>query len=102
MDMDTSTPLRTGAEGRTADGRREVEEYPLKVHKLANVHSVTLLFTESTTGHRTAVHYVGFKGDAKDLNMDMSKLGQVPAQNAADKRVDGVAEKKGAGYTTIR
>jgi len=34
--------------------------------------------------------------------MDMSKLGQVPAQNMADKKVDEVAEKKGAGYTTIR
>lgn len=46
--------------------------------------------------------YVGFKGDAKRLTMDMSKLGTIPAQNTADKRVDGVAEKKGAGYTTIR
>lgn len=46
--------------------------------------------------------YVGFKGDAKQLSMDMSKLGQVPASQSADKRVDGVTEKKGAGYTTIR
>lgn len=34
--------------------------------------------------------------------MDMSKLGTVPASQQADKKVDGVAEKKGAGYTTIR
>lgn len=34
--------------------------------------------------------------------MDMSKLGQVPAQNAADKPVDGVKEKQSSGYTTIR
>jgi len=33
--------------------------------------------------------------------MDMSKLGKVPAQNAADKQVDEVAEKS-AGYNAIR
>ena len=32
---------------RTGDGRREVEEWGLKVQKLANVHSVTLLFVSS-------------------------------------------------------
>lgn len=46
--------------------------------------------------------YIGFKGDAKTLPMDMSRLGTIPAANAADKQVDGVAEKKGSGYTTIR
>lgn len=46
--------------------------------------------------------YVGFKGDPKQLKMDMSRLGQVPAQNAADKQVDGVKEKQGGGYTTIK
>jgi hypothetical protein len=29
-------------------------------------------------------------------------LGTVSAANAADRPVDGVAEKKGSGYTTIR
>jgi hypothetical protein len=45
--------------------------------------------------------YVGFKGEVKNTNMDMSKLGQVPAANMGDSAVDGVAEKKGSGYTTI-
>ena len=54
------------------------------------------------TGQRSGVFYVGFKGDPKINTMDMSKLGRVPAQNTADKKVDEVAEKKGAGYTTIR
>lgn len=45
--------------------------------------------------------YVGFKGDPKEPKMDLSHLGQVPAANAADAPVDGVAEKKGSGYTTI-
>ena len=34
--------------------------------------------------------------------MDMSKLGKVAAENNADQPIDGVREKKGAGYTTIR
>lgn len=46
--------------------------------------------------------YVGFKGEVKSAQMDMSKLGQVPAAGTADKPVDGVAEKRGSGYTTIR
>lgn len=54
------------------------------------------------SGQRSSVWYVGFKGDPKNNNVDMSKLGTVPAHNAADKKVDQVAEKKGAGYTTIR
>ena len=45
--------------------------------------------------------YVGFKGDAKNHKMDMSRLGTVPAANAADKPVDGVAEKRSMD-TTIR
>jgi hypothetical protein len=33
--------------------------------------------------------------------MDMSQLGRVQAAGTADSQVDGVAEKKGSGYTTI-
>ena len=46
MDLDTSSPPRGVT--RTPDGRREVEEWALKVQKLANVHSVTLLFVSLT------------------------------------------------------
>ncbi|KAL7423746.1 hypothetical protein Q5752_001328 [Cryptotrichosporon argae] len=99
MDVDVGAPT---VERRTAAGRRDVDEWALKVQKMASVFSVTLWFSEATTSLRSKVFYVGFKGDAKQLGMDASKLGQVPAANAADKRVDGVAEKKGAGYTTIR
>jgi len=54
------------------------------------------------TGMRSSVWYVGFKGDPKNTTMDMSKLGTIPAQDTADKKVDEVADKKGSGYTTIR
>ncbi|ORY28640.1 galactose-binding domain-like protein [Naematelia encephala] len=102
MDIDISSPPPAALVLRAAGGRREVEEWGLKVQKLANVHSVSLLFSEAGGTHRSSVWYVGFKGDPKTNTMDMSKLGQVPAQNAADKKVDGVAEKRGSGYTTIR
>jgi hypothetical protein len=58
--------------------------------------------SDAHTALRSQVFYVGFKGDAKQHTMDMSKLGTVSAANAADRPVDGVAEKKGSGYTTIR
>jgi hypothetical protein len=57
--------------------------------------------SEAGTGLRSSMWYVGFKGDPKTGQMDMSKLGQVAAHDTADKPVDGVAEKKGSGYTTI-
>lgn len=58
--------------------------------------------SEATTNIRTALSYVGFKGDPKNQKMDMSQLGKVQAENAASHQVDGVKEKKGGGYTTIR
>lgn len=100
MDLDITTPPPGYRRG--VDGEREVEEWGLKVQKLANVHSVTLLFSEATTNLRSAISYVGFKGDPKDQRMDMSRLGKVQAENSASNQVDGVKEKKGAGYTTIR
>ncbi|RSH85794.1 uncharacterized protein EHS24_003974 [Apiotrichum porosum] len=99
MDIDVSAPA---VQRRDIGGRREVDEWGLKVQKMASVFSVTLLFSDAETSARSKVFFVGFKGDAKQLSMDMSKLGQVPAQNAADKPVDGVKEKQSSGYTTIR
>ncbi|WVN85595.1 uncharacterized protein L203_100744 [Cryptococcus depauperatus CBS 7841] len=88
---------------RLPDGRRDVEEWPLKVQKLSNVFSVTLLFTEATTSQRSTVYFVGFKGVPPKHTMDMSKLGQIPTHNAADKPIDGVMEKQmGSNTTTTR
>ncbi|KAI9635043.1 galactose-binding domain-like protein [Dioszegia hungarica] len=99
MDLDVSSPPPGYRRG--PGGEREVEEWGLKVQRLANVHCVTLALSESTTGIRSAISFVGFKGDPKEPKMDMSKLGQVPAANAADAPVDRLAEKKGSGHTTI-
>ncbi|ODO11923.1 hypothetical protein I350_00707 [Cryptococcus amylolentus CBS 6273] len=98
MDIDTSQPA--AGVRRLPDGRRDVEEWPLKVQKLANVHSVTLLFSEAATSLRSSMFFVGFKGVAPKHEMDISKLGRVQNENAADKSVDGVAERQGASNTT--
>ncbi|ORX34198.1 galactose-binding domain-like protein [Kockovaella imperatae] len=100
MDLDTSSPPPTARRG--PDGTREVEEWSLKVQKLANVHSATLLFSEAVSERRTAVWYVGFKGDPKTMTMDMSRLGKVEAQNSAENPVDQAKQSQGSGYTTIR
>jgi hypothetical protein len=41
MDVDLSTPPKGIT--RTVDGRRDVEEWGLKVQKMASVHSITLV-----------------------------------------------------------
>lgn len=41
MDINIASPPRVA---RTADGLRDVEEWGLKVQKMANVHSITLAF----------------------------------------------------------
>lgn len=118
MDFDISSSNSTGsAAPRDLGGRREVEEWPLKVQKMASVWSVTLYFvsyyyivqtaidlikSDTAAGQQAELFYVGFKGDAKKTAMDLTKLGNVPAANAADSQVDGVAEKRGVGSTTIR
>ncbi|WVQ85578.1 hypothetical protein IAT38_007744 [Cryptococcus sp. DSM 104549] len=92
MDLDTTVPP-AGVQ-RLPDGRRDVEEWPLKVQKLANVFSVTLLFSEASTALRSTIFFAGFKGVPQKHAMDMSKLGQIPTADAADKPVDGVAAKQ--------
>jgi hypothetical protein len=50
MDVDISSPPvnRAGILSRGIDGRRDVEEWGLKVQKLASVHSVTLFFVSDS------------------------------------------------------
>jgi hypothetical protein len=45
MDINIASPPRVA---RTADGLRDVEEWGLKVQKMANVHSITLAFVRSS------------------------------------------------------
>ncbi|ALO60498.1 hypothetical protein CNBC1430 [Cryptococcus deneoformans B-3501A] len=98
MDIDTSQP--PAGIRRLPDGRRDVEEWPLKVQKLANVFSVTLLFTEASTSQRSQVYFIGLKGVPPKHTMDMSKLGTVPTEKSADQSVDGVAQKQTNHNTT--
>ena len=44
MDINIASPPRVA---RTADGLRDVEEWGLKVQKMANVHSITLAFVRA-------------------------------------------------------
>lgn len=47
MDVDLSQPPKGIT--RTVDGQRDVEEWGLKVQKMASVHSVTLVFVSSSS-----------------------------------------------------
>lgn len=47
MDVNLANPPKGVV--RTVDGRRDIEEWGLKVQKMASVHSVTLVFVSSSS-----------------------------------------------------
>lgn len=54
-------PTGPGGGERDQGGRREVEDWPLKVQKMASVWSVTLMISDSEGGEKSRLYYLGFK-----------------------------------------
>ncbi|KAJ9110444.1 hypothetical protein QFC19_001570 [Naganishia cerealis] len=121
--------LGVDEEGRGAGGRREVEEWPLKVQKMASVSSITLMISDSEGGDKSRLYYLGFKvilvilsfgyprlsyvsdidyrcpslqGESRAPKRSETEGGTVPAANAADAPVPKLAEKQGASHSVVR
>ena len=60
MDINIASPPRVA---RTADGLRDVEEWGLKVQKMANVHSITLAFVRPSSFLRVASYEFNVRND---------------------------------------
>ncbi|KAH8082763.1 galactose-binding domain-like protein [Filobasidium floriforme] len=90
------------SEGRAEGGRREVEEWPLKVQKMASVWSVTLMISDSEGGDKSRLFYIGFKGESRNPRAAETNTPAVPAAQGADAPVEQLAEKKGAGHSAVR
>lgn len=72
MDLDISS-APTGVR-RLPDGRRDVEEWGLKVQKLANVFSVTLLFVSLLSASKTINSWFADQYFATDRISDVATL----------------------------
>ncbi|KAG9104405.1 hypothetical protein FRC06_002640 [Ceratobasidium sp. 370] len=75
------------------EGEVGVVEYPVKASAFANVIALTLFLTNTEAGETNRIYFVGFKGDSRDLQKDVSERLDLPAANAADAPVDRITEK---------
>ncbi|KAH9852231.1 DUF1000-domain-containing protein [Lenzites betulinus] len=84
-------------------GEVAVHEYPLRAASFANVHSLSLFFSESVGGDMLRLYYIGFRGDSRSQRKDGTEKLEVPAANAADTQlIDRLQEKSGGQQTTAR
>ncbi|KAJ7100216.1 galactose-binding domain-like protein [Mycena belliarum] len=99
-DAETTTPQLNIS---LLEGETGVVEYPFRVAAFANITSLSIFFSDSVGGDVSRIYYVGFKGDAKSTQRDVSSKLEVPAANAADAPlVDRVSERTGGQQTTAR
>ncbi|CCL99588.1 uncharacterized protein FIBRA_01606 [Fibroporia radiculosa] len=85
------------------EGEIGVTEYPMRNAAFANIHSLSLFFSEAVGGEFITIYYLGFRGDARLQRKDVTQKLEVPAANAADASlVDRLAEKTGGQQTTAR
>ena len=84
------------------EGEAGVVEYPMKVATFANVIALTLFFTETSGGETNRIYFLGFKGDARDIQKDVSDRLDIRAANASDAPIDRLAEKAAGAQNLIR
>ncbi|KAI0654416.1 DUF1000-domain-containing protein [Cubamyces menziesii] len=85
------------------EGETAVHEYQLRAASFANVHSVSLFFSDSVGGDALRLYYIGFRGDSRSQRKEGTEKLEIPAANAADARlIDRLQEKSGGQQTTAR
>ncbi|KAJ7683017.1 galactose-binding domain-like protein [Mycena rosella] len=75
-DAETTTPQLNIS---LLEGETGVVEYPFRVAAFANITSLSLFFSDSVGGDVSRIYYVGFKGDAKSQQRDVTSKLEVPA-----------------------
>ncbi|EJF59551.1 hypothetical protein DICSQDRAFT_89176 [Dichomitus squalens LYAD-421 SS1] len=86
-----------------SEGEVGVTEYPLRTASFANVHSLSIFFSDSVGGDSIRLYYLGFRGDSRSQRKEGTQKLEVPAQVAPDaKLIDRLQEKTGGQQTTAR
>ncbi|KAI0754402.1 galactose-binding domain-like protein [Daedaleopsis nitida] len=85
------------------EGETGVTEYPLRTASFANVHSLSLFFSDSIGGDSLRLYFIGFKGDSRSQRKEGAQMLEVPAEVAPGaKLIDRLQEKTGGQQTTAR
>ncbi|CAE6420545.1 hypothetical protein RSOLAG22IIIB_02541 [Rhizoctonia solani] len=84
------------------EGEGGVVEYPVKTATFTNVSALTLFLTDTPGGEINRIYFVGFKGDARDVQKDVSEHLDIRAANGADAPIDRLAEKAAGSQNLIR
>ncbi|OBZ67478.1 PITH domain-containing protein 1 [Grifola frondosa] len=85
------------------EGEIGVMEYPLRSAAFANIHSLSLFFSDAVGGEALRLYYIGFKGDSRTQRKEGIQKLEIPAANAADASLtDRLTEKSGGQQTTAR
>ncbi|THH31887.1 hypothetical protein EUX98_g2320 [Antrodiella citrinella] len=85
------------------EGESGVTEYPLRAASFANVHALSLFFSDSVGGDSIRLYYLGFRGDSKSLRRDANSKLEIPAANTADEKlIDRLTERAAGQQTTAR
>lgn len=85
------------------EGEIGVTEYPLRSAAFANVHSLSLFFSEAAGGESLTVYFIGFRGDNRSQRREATQKLEIPAANAPDATLtDRLSEKTGGQQTTAR
>ncbi|QRV76071.1 PITH domain-containing protein [Ceratobasidium sp. AG-Ba] len=83
------------------EGETGVVEYPVKASAFANVIALTLFLNDTAAGETNRIYFVGFKGDSRDFQKDVSERLDLPAANAADAPIDRITEKAAGSQSFI-
>jgi len=85
------------------EGEVGVIEYPLNIPAFANIHSLSVFFSEAVGGEVTRLYYIGFRGDTRTPRREAHSKLEIPAANAADASLtDRLQEKASGQQTTAR
>jgi len=85
------------------EGEVGVMENPMRSASFANVHSLSLFFSDAVGGESLRIYYIGFRGDSRTQRKDATEKLEIPAANAADAPiVDRVTQKASNQQTTAR
>ncbi|KAH9941741.1 PITH domain-containing protein [Epithele typhae] len=85
------------------EGETQVTEYPLRAASFANVHSLSLFFSDAIGGDQLRLYFIGFRGDSRSQRKEGTSKLEIPAAVAPDaKLIDRLQEKSGGQQTTAR